>query len=493
MLKLPGTHAVRAHLNSVHRPLVLITSCLALNACGWVDSTGRQGNSAPEIVVALDAAPWDGEVIYLTESQSAQIDLTSSEDPDGSVVAYRSELIETGYLDACTAFPQLQSAAESSYNACEYGVQAEECELGVIESSALGGDGETSGQFTLVPPPLSSPLGMTYRWIVTDNDGGSSYRDMTFCLLPDGESPLALDDTYQVAYAATLTVPDISYGEECAIYTGGDSVLGNDINTGSRDSDCLQAELLSVPAGAGNDFAADFSSAGGFVYQHNGAYTGTQDSFTYRAFDGESWSEAATVTLQINTGNNKTPLATDDQFTVEGGSNNNPLYVMSNDTDPEGYALSLSEISSAPDAGGTAQILSDGYIDYTPATGFVGQEHFSYRISDAGGLSDTAQVTVTVTLPDSEPVAVDDSFVVSPGTWHELQVLDNDTDSDGDTLRIVDVSRSSGGAKLTISADADSIFFRARASRRGSETFSYTIEDSDYYQATATVTVTLSN
>ena len=471
------------------RLLLLSTAVATLSACDWVDSTGRQNNSPPEIVVALDDSLWDGEVIALTESETSQVDLTGSTDSDGLVVAYRSELIEQGELEVCG----LAENADSADNACEYRVYGDDCAVTFLESGAAGDDTEAPGRFTVIPPPLSSPVGMTYRWIVTDNDGSSSYQDMTFCLTPDEETPIAANDAYQVAYASTLTVPAIQYGDECAVFTGGESVLGNDTGTGSRERDCLQAELLSVPSGALNDFAADFSAAGGFRYQHNGAFNDTQDSFTYRAYDGVAWSEPATVTLDINNGNNKPPLANKDSFTVEGESNNNPLFVLGNDSDPEGYDLTLTAISTAPDAGGSASINSSGFVDYTPASGFVGKERFSYQVADAGGLSASAEVTVTVTVPDSAPVAVDDSFTVRAGHWVHLMLLRNDSDADGDALRIVSLGAASQGARVNVDLSADGVFFRANRSTRGIETFTYTIEDTDGFRSTATVSVNVRN
>ena len=55
-----------------------------------------------------------------------------------------------------------------------------------------------------------------------------------------------------------------------------------------------------------------------------------------------------------------------------------------------------------PSNGGSASIVSDGSrIQYSPATGFVGTETFTYTISNGNGLTDTALVTMTVIdVPD---------------------------------------------------------------------------------------------
>ena len=73
--------------------------------------------------------------------------------------------------------------------------------------------------------------------------------------------------------------------------------------------------------------------------------------------------------------------------------------VLANDGDPDGDALALTIASGA--ANGSVEIR-DGRIVYTPDDGFFGDDDFTYRITDEGGLSDTASVAVTVNeIPDA--------------------------------------------------------------------------------------------
>ena len=45
---------------------------------------------------------------------------------------------------------------------------------------------------------------------------------------------------------------------------------------------------------------------------------------------------------------------------------------------------------------GSVVVNADGTFTYTPGAGFVGQDSFTYRITDANGDVSTATVTVTV-------------------------------------------------------------------------------------------------
>ncbi|MFC7526893.1 Calx-beta domain-containing protein, partial [Parapedobacter sp. GCM10030251] len=90
------------------------------------------------------------------------------------------------------------------------------------------------------------------------------------------------------------------------------------------------------------------------------------------------------------------PQAVDDAV---GGTSNRSLTisVLGNDEEHT-YPVDASsiEIVSAPQHG-TASIGTDGTITYVPATGYVGEDRFSYRVKDSEGhWSNVAEVAVTV-------------------------------------------------------------------------------------------------
>jgi FtsP/CotA-like multicopper oxidase with cupredoxin domain len=85
--------------------------------------------------------------------------------------------------------------------------------------------------------------------------------------------------------------------------------------------------------------------------------------------------------------------------------------VLLNDTDPDGLPLPLRAvaINAATAQGGSYQLSSNGAFSYTPAPGFVGDDSFSYTVTDGRALS-VAHVTVTVKKPvvPSNLVLLDD-------------------------------------------------------------------------------------
>ena len=98
-------------------------------------------------------------------------------------------------------------------------------------------------------------------------------------------------------------------------------------------------------------------------------------------------------------------------------------------------------------------VATDGTLTYTPATNTVGTSTFTVTVQDDGGTAnggvDTSApqtFTITVTVVDDPPVAVNDTATVTeddPATT--LNVLANDTDVDGGPISIASVTQPTNG------------------------------------------------
>jgi len=89
---------------------------------------------------------------------------------------------------------------------------------------------------------------------------------------------------------------------------------------------------------------------------------------------------------------NNPPDAVDDNSSVAMNTSVT-ISVLSNDSDPDGDAISLSSVTS-PSHGTVAK--SGNQVTYTPNSGYAGTDNFNYTISDGKGGTDQAKVTVTV-------------------------------------------------------------------------------------------------
>ncbi|MGQ9351060.1 Ig-like domain-containing protein [Mycolicibacterium gilvum] len=222
-------------------------------------------------------------------------------------------------------------------------------------------------------------------------------------------------------------------------------------------------------------------------YTPTADYHGT-DTFTYTISDGEL-TDTATVTVTV-TPVNDLPVATNDAVTVAGNSTGNLINVLSNDSDPDADALTVT-ILGTPSHGGSVSVNADSTVAYTPATGFSGTETFTYTVSD-GSATSVGTVTVNVTpvvVPvNTPPVAVNDTYTMPTGsTSAVVNVVANDTDPDGDALTVVGVT---GAAHGTTTFTGGTITYTPTTGYAGTEVLTYTVSDGTD-TATATLTITV--
>jgi large repetitive protein len=163
------------------------------------------------------------------------------------------------------------------------------------------------------------------------------------------------------------------------------------------------------------------------------------------------------------------------------------IAVLANDTDPNGDVLSVAQVSSLP-ANGSVVINANNTITYTPNANYHGIDSFSYVVSD-GSLTDTATVSLTVTLVNDAPVAANDSASTAENTAVTISVLTNDADIDGDSLTPAVVTQPANGT-ATVNGDG-TITYTPNVGFSGTDSFTYVASDGTLNSNTATVTLTV--
>jgi len=124
---------------------------------------------------------------------------------------------------------------------------------------------------------------------------------------------------------------------------------------------------------------------------------------------------------------NQAPRAVNDNFTTVSGQELS-FDVLFNDTDPDKNPLTVTTFT--PTAQGKLTPLGGGVFNYTPNPGFSGTDSFSYSISDTGGGTSQAVVTISVSSPPqlviNEGVVVAKSDPTQIITAADLLVTDPD-------------------------------------------------------------------
>ncbi len=210
------------------------------------------------------------------------------------------------------------------------------------------------------------------------------------------------------------------------------------------------------------------------------------DSFTYKACDNQSpslCSSPVTVTITVA---NQTPVAVNDIYNIHGATVIGPYKV--NDSDPDADAISNLQLTSPSHGSLQATSQLDKQL-YTPDSGFVGTDSFTYRVCDTFNAC-SAAATVFINVTDMTPIANADSYTVyGPTIIGPLYA--NDYDPDGDpfiwTTTTVFPAHGSISALPNPPWTRDFATYTPNASYSGTDSFVYQICDSLGACTTATV------
>lgn len=252
-------------------------------------------------------------------------------------------------------------------------------------------------------------------------------------------------------------------------------VLAND---NDPQGDALTAEVVTPPT-HGTATVSD----GKLAFTPAADWHGI-DTFTYRAGDGTSASEPATVTVIVRPVNDN-PVADDDAVTGDEDSFTT-IAVLDGDTDADGNPLSVKAL--AQPAHGTTSIAADGSITYVPEANWSGTDTFTYSAGDGVSSSPPATVTVTVRPVNDAPVAVADSASTATGTAVMVPVLANDSDVDGDALTATIAQAPDNGTAEVVPGG---IRFTPASGWTGTATFTYRAADAALTSEAVPVTITV--
>lgn len=244
----------------------------------------------------------------------------------------------------------------------------------------------TEGSFRYVPD--NNFVGadyFTYRAF-----DGANLSNLARVDLQINQAPIAKNDEYATR-------------KNTRLITAPRSVLDNDIDpdgaNNPNSTENFSAKVETWPK-HGQLIMCAGSGGGCFSYVPDNNFVG-KDTFTYRAFDGVSFSNLATVTIAIVDGDNQAPIVNNDNYTIVSGNQLNVTVdsgVLANDSDNDGpqnmTAILVNNVSS-----GSLTLSSDGSFTYQANSGFIGTDVFTYKVFDGLNYSVIATSTISVTAP----------------------------------------------------------------------------------------------
>ena len=368
--------------------------------------------------------------------------------------------------------------------------EGESVDIPVLANDTIAFDGlDTSSVTVVTSPTRGTAVVLNTGAIRYTHDGSETSSDfllytvrgnnglvsaptrVDLTITPANDGPVAVNDQASVNEGGVVNIP----------------VLANDSDS-DNPIDTATVVIINTPTNG----TAVLGVAGVVVYTHNGSES-TNDSFTYRVSDvsGKA-SNLATVSIAIAPVNDP-PVAVDDTASI--ASNVAAIVdIAANDLDlDDGLDLTSIEIGISP-AHGTLTIQTDGKVAYVHNGSEATQDTFTYRIRDkAGALSNTATVSLSITLVNQPPIAVADSATIAaPGGQVVIDVAANDSDPDGglNLGSVVIVRAPSNGTAVVLASG--SIRYTHNGSEATSDSFTYKIRDfAGELSNEATVTVTV--
>ena len=276
-----------------------------------------------------------------------------------------------------------------------------------IVSQPINGTATVNGSGNVVYTPNTGYTGadsLVYQVCEPSPSCGSSNCDSaTLKLTVTNRVPTAINDTKDILPCLANTI----------------NLITNDTDPENGILSVSNLSALSTPsAGAlvnNNDGTVTFTPSTGYSGSVTFTYTVTDDGVTPLTS-----TPAATVTINVTNPVNSSPLPARDSSTLYIDEVNYSS-VLDNDTDPENNTLTNPNITIQP-LHGTATVLANGLIQYTPSTGYSGADSLTYEICDiindpttcvtSNSLCNTTKVIYSI-IPPFDPLLSASSIMLS--------------------------------------------------------------------------------
>jgi VCBS repeat-containing protein len=337
--------------------------------------------------------------------------------------------------------------------------------------------GTSSGNYT-----SSVDAGNVNIYTLTGLNSGTTYYFVATCHTSTGaesgysnqvSTTTSIVNTAPVAFNGTLTVPEDSSGSGTLTAT-------------DADGNSLTFSLVDNPSKGSVSIAAN----GSFTYTPNPNANGA-DSFTFMAYDGTDYSNAATVSVTINSAND-VPVASNGSLSVSGKTPASGTLVAS---DADGNSLTYSIVTAPTKGTLTISNAATGAFTYTANTNTTATDSFTFRVHDGTVYSNTATVAVSITAVNTAPVASNGSLSVSGKQTTTGKLVA--TDANGDSLTYGIVTNGTKGTATITNTSTGAYTYTASTGTTSTETaatdtLTFKANDGKADSNTATITVTIS-
>ncbi len=255
------------------------------------------------------------------------------------------------------------------------------------------------------------------------------------------------------------------------------NIISNDTDA---DGDTLSLATVSKPI-----YGMVTKNSNEISYTPNIGFSGT-DTFTYSVFDSKGHEAVASVLVRVIGTANIAPVISPNYAAVYGNASV-MIFVLEDDNDADGDALSLVGILEEPQYG-TATIVGDK-IQYQPNSNENKTDYFRYEATDNHGHTSNALVTIDIKKQSEQHLGASDDYMqVDAGSLGvKLNVIANDSDSEEHSLTVSMMTQPAYG--IAVASKEEITFTPDPVSYKGADSFEYKVCDAYDNCDTATVFV----
>jgi VCBS repeat-containing protein len=422
-----------------------ITPYMEVNSGGWKIVSSVKLNVGGKVNVGPQPLngtwSWTGPNGFTASSRSFTINNIQSNQGGIYTALYTDPKGCPGKNDFTITVNSLPAVVVDSYAINEDGV------LTVSAPGLLGNDTDADIGTTLTAV-TNSVTGPSHGTVVLNGNGSFTYTptlnysgaDSFFYRNNDGfanSNPGQVSITVNAVNDPPVAIADsYSTNEDKLLTVSAPGVLSNDTDPdqGTTLSTARSASIVTNPAHG----TLTLNSDGSFTYQPDQEYSGS-DSFTYKANDGTTDSNTATVSLTIVNINDTPSITAIADHEIAFNTTSDNLTFTIDDIDTNANSLTVSATSNNPTLLPLSGISLNGSgsnrtISLTPALYQIGETNITISVSDGQSMA-TTSFNLTVYLINSAPTDI----TISNATFIETTAIGKvvgsftTTDEDVDT------------------------------------------------------------
>ena len=317
-----------------------------------------------------------------------------------------------------------------------------------------------------------------------DGNSPDAYNDMVELELnnPAGAKSVVISWNYEGYNNWWWAIDNISVYEKVVENTApvvsGQSLSVNEDETMSitlqgsdEDKDDLNFTVLNQPKNG------TLSGAGqNLTYTPKANFHGS-DSFTFKATDGISDSNTATVSIKVDSVNDK-PVVSGQSVSIKEDETVS-ITLQGSDEDKDDLTFTVLNQPKNGTLSGASPNLT-----YTPKANFHGSDSFMFKANDGVTDSNTATVSIKVDSVNDKPVVSGQSLSVNEDETVSITLQGSDEDKDDLTFTVLNKPKNG-----TLSGTGPNLTYTPKANYYGSDIFTFKANDGVTDSNTVTVSI----